>query len=63
MLQDWAHVEDIQAYEQHKCKYTSHLDYDSLAFVDYYMDRYAYQVYDQFSNHVEYTITNDGLDN
>ena len=27
------------------------------------MDKYAYQVYDQFSNHVEYTVTNDGLDN
>ena len=27
------------------------------------MDRYAYQVYDQYSNCVEYTVTNDGLDN
>ena len=26
------------------------------------MDRYAYQVYDMFSNHVEYIVTNDYLD-
>ena len=27
------------------------------------MDSYAYQVYDQFSNHVEYTVIDDCIDN
>ena len=27
------------------------------------MGRYAYQVYDNFSNHIEYTVTDDCLDN
>ena len=49
--------------QQQGCKYTSELDQSSSALTDDSMDRYAYQFYDQFSNHVEYTVTNDGLDN
>jgi hypothetical protein len=49
--------------EQQGCKYISYLDQDSLVFADFSMDRNACQVYDQFSKHVEHTITDDCIDN
>ena len=48
---------------QQRCKYSSELDKSSIAIGDYYMDRYAYQVCNQFSNHVDYTVVDDCLDN
>ena len=48
---------------QQRCKYISDLGKSSSTFADYSKDRYAYQVYDQFPNHVEYAVTDDGLDN
>ena len=59
--EDSKYVSDPE--QQQGCKYTSELDQSSSALTDDSMDRYGYQVYDRFSNHVEYTVTNDGLDN
>ena len=49
--------------QQQGCKYISELDHSSSALIDDSMDRYGYQVYGHYSDRVEYTITNDGLDN
>ena len=54
---------ELDLEHQQRCKYISDLGKSSSTFADYSKDRYAYQVYDQFPNHVEYAVTDDGLDN
>jgi hypothetical protein len=46
-----------------ECEYMSDLESYSSVFVDVSMDRYACQVYDQFSNYFEHEVIKDCIDN
>jgi hypothetical protein len=59
--EDNEYISDLE--QQQGCKYISDLEPDSSVFADFSMDRYACQAYDQFSNHVEHTVTDDCIDN
>ena len=49
--------------QQQGCKYISDLDYNSSVLADVSMDRYAWKVDDQFSNHFDHEVIDDCIGN